>query len=291
VTSEDLFSVAGKRVLVTGGSRGIGAMIAAGLVRNGADVIVSARKVADLERTAALLSRDGACRAVTADLSTEAGAGQLATAVAERFDRLDVLVNNAGATWGAPLADFPTPAWDKVFNTNVRAVFLLVTQLLPLLRAAASEENPARVINVGSIAGLRVPGWENYAYSASKAALHMLTQHLAYRLARERITVNAIAPGYFETRMSAFLFDDSDVRTDVERTVPLGRLGRPDDMAGVVRFLASHAGAYLTGSVVTVDGGLILAPSEDRPANLSDLTMRCSNHLTRSGDPDGGGNS
>ena len=265
MTTDDLFSVAGKHILVTGGSRGIGAMIAAGLVRGGAEVIVSARKVEELERTAALLSRDGVCRAIAADLSTEAGAEQLAAAVAEQFDRLDVLVNNAGATWGAPLDDFPIPAWDKVFNTNVRGVFVLTTRLLRLLRAAASDENPARVINVGSIAGLRVPGWDNYAYSASKAALHMLTQHLASRLAQERITVNAIAPGYFETRMSAFLFDEPDVRAEVEHTVPLGRLGRPDDVAGVVRFLASRAGAYLTGSVVTVDGGLTVAPAEGPP--------------------------
>lgn len=257
-SSDDLFSVAGKRVLVTGGSRGIGAMIAAGLVRAGAKVIVSARKPEALERTAAELSRHGACAAVAADLSRPEGAEALAAAVAERFGALDVLVNNAGAAWGAPLEEFPVDGWDKVFDTNVRGVFLLTRATRGLLAAAASDADPARVINIGSILGSQVPaGWENYPYTASKAAVAMLTRHLAARLAPERITVNALAPGWFESRMTAQVIEPGGTG-EVAAGVPLGRTGRPDDVDGAVRWLASRAGAYVTGAVVTVDGGAAL---------------------------------
>ncbi len=261
---DHLFSVAGKRVLVTGGSRGVGAMIADGLVRAGAEVIVVSRKADELRATADALATSGACEAIPGDLSTPEGVAAVADAVRERWDRLDVLVNNAGAAWGAPLDAFPVARWDKVFDLNVRGVFLLTTSLLGLLRAAARDADPARVIVVGSVDGLRVPeaSWENYPYSASKAAVHMLTRHLAVRLAGERITVNAIAPGFFESSMTAFLLD-GDRREQLDATVPLGRIGRPDDIAGTVRFLASPAGAYLTGSVVVVDGGVSLGARLD----------------------------
>lgn len=262
-TATTLFSVTGKRVLVTGGSRGIGAMVAEAFVRAGAEVIISSRKGQDLARTAESLSEHGSCTAVPADLSSPDGVVELSTAVAGRWDHLDVLVNNAGVTWGAPLDAFPVAGWDKVFDTNVRGVFLLTTQLLELLRAASNEDDPARVIVIGSIDGLRVPelAWENYPYSASKAAVHMLTRHLAMRLAGEHITVNAIAPGFFESRMTTFLLDDHDTRDHVSDGVPLGRIGRPDDMAGIALFLASRASAYMTGAVVPVDGGVSLAGS------------------------------
>ncbi|MEU1606667.1 glucose 1-dehydrogenase [Micromonospora matsumotoense] len=252
----DLFSVDGKTVLVTGGSRGIGLMIARGFVRAGATVIISSRKADVCEAVAKELSAEGRCEAIPADLSDDAGAEALAAAVRERYDRLDVLVNNAGATWGAPLEAYPGAAFDKLWAVNVKAVFRLTTALLPVLRAAASDDDPARVINIGSIDGLRVPTMEVYAYSASKAAVHMLTRSLAHQLAAERITVNAIAPGPFESKMMAFALDDPASRAAIAQQVPLGRIGRPEDMAGAAIYLSSRAGAYLTGAVIPVDGGI-----------------------------------
>ncbi|MEV4772826.1 glucose 1-dehydrogenase [Micromonospora humida] len=252
----DLFSVDGKTVLVTGGSRGIGLMIARGFVRAGATVVISSRKADVCEAVAEELSAEGRCEAIPADLGDDEGAEALAATVRERYDRLDVLVNNAGATWGAPLESYPGSAFDKLWAVNVKAVFRLTTALLPALRAAAGDDDPARVINIGSIDGLRVPTMEVYAYSATKAAVHMLTRSLAHQLAAERITVNAIAPGPFESKMMAFALDDPATRAAITQQVPLGRIGRPDDMAGAAIFLASRAGAYLTGAVIPVDGGI-----------------------------------
>jgi NAD(P)-dependent dehydrogenase (short-subunit alcohol dehydrogenase family) len=252
----DLFDVSGKTALVTGGSRGIGLMIARGLVQAGARVIVSSRKSEDVQTAAAELAQLGDCVAIPGDVSTPEGAAALAAATRERFAELDILVNNAGATWGAPLEEFPPGGWDKVAHTNVEGVFHLTVALLPALRAAAQQRGPARVINIGSIDRLRTPSVENCSSSASKAAVHMLTRHLAKRLASERITVNAIAPGPFESRMMAFALDDPQARKGIEAAVPLGRIGRPDDVAGLALFLASRAGEYVTGAVIPLDGGI-----------------------------------
>jgi NAD(P)-dependent dehydrogenase (short-subunit alcohol dehydrogenase family) len=250
-----LFDVTGKTALVTGGSRGIGLMIARGLLQAGASVIVSSRKAPDVEAAAAELAKIGDCTAIVGDVSSPEGAAALAGATQERFPALDILVNNAGAVWGAPLEEFPATGWDKVLHTNVEGVFHLTIALLGALRASASAEDPARVINIGSIDGLRTPSVENYSYSASKAAVHMLTRHLAKRLAADQITVNAIAPGPFESKMMSVL-QDPEVRAAIEADVPLGRIGRPDDVAGLALLLASRAGSYVTGAVIPLDGGI-----------------------------------
>lgn len=251
----DLFSVAEKRVVVTGGSRGVGFMLARAFLMAGARVLISARKAEALETAASELWDVGDCAAVAADLSTRDGAAELAAAVGDWSPRVDVLVNNAGAAWGAPLEDFPESGWDKVLDTNLKGVFYLTADLLPSLRAAAQPDDPARVVNVGSVEGIASPQADNYAYSASKAAVHMLTRHLAKRLASEHVTVNAIAPGPFESRMTAFALGDRDLRRRVERETPLGRIGQPDDIAGAAIYLTSRASSYVSGVVLPVDGG------------------------------------
>ena len=251
-----LFSVKGKVALVTGGSRGIGLMIAEGLVRSGVRVYISSRKAEVCDAVAESLREHGECISVPADLSTAEGVDGLVAAIGERESELHLLVNNAGATWGAPLEDFPDDAWDKVMATNVKAVFGLTAGLLPLLRAAASEDDPARVINIGSVDGIRVPATENYPYAASKAAVHMVTRQLAHRLTGDHVNVNAIAPGPFPSKMMAFLLDAEGGEELVASSVPKGRIGRPDDVVGAVLFLSSRAGSYLTGAIIPVDGGI-----------------------------------
>jgi NAD(P)-dependent dehydrogenase (short-subunit alcohol dehydrogenase family) len=252
-----LFDVSGRTAVVTGGSRGIGLMVARGLVEAGMSVVISSRKADACDAAAAELSAGGAdCVSVPADLSTREGVDVLAAGVRARHDRVHLLMNNAGATWGAPLEEFPDHGWSKVLDTNVEGIFNVTVALLPELRAAASDDDPARVVNVGSVDGLRVPVTENYSYSASKAAVHMLTRHLAKRVAGDRITVNAIAPGPFESKMTAFMLDDPATREMVAGSVPLGRIGSPEDVVGTVLFLASRAGAYLTGTVIPLDGGI-----------------------------------
>ncbi len=249
----ELFSIAGKTALVTGGSRGIGLMIASGYVDAGAKVYISSRKAEVCDEVAAELSTRGECIPLPADLSTEDGCRGLAEQLAAREDRLDILVNNAGATWGAPIESFDEAAWERVLALNVKGVFHTTKFLLPLLEASGNAVEPARVINIGSIDGIQVPQMETYSYSASKAAVHQLTRHLAKRLAPS-ITVNAIAPGPFESKMMAATLEA--FREHIEASAPLRRIGRPDDMAGTAIFLASRAGSYLTGAIIPVDGGI-----------------------------------
>lgn len=248
-----LFDVSGKVVLVTGGSRGIGRMIARGFVEHGAKVYIASRKADVCEQVAEELSAAGTCIALSADLSTEADCRKLAAEVAGRESALHVLVNNAGANWGAPLEEYPDAAWDKVLALNVKSIFHLTRALVPQLEKASAADDPARVMNVGSIDGLQVPLLETYAYSTSKAAVHHLTRVLAKRLA-PRITVNAIAPGPFESKMMAATLERFGA--SIAAGCPMQRIGRPDDMAGVAIYLASRAGAYVTGAVIPVDGGI-----------------------------------
>ena len=254
-----LFSVSGKVAVVTGGSRGIGAMIASGLVRAGCRVYITARKAAECDAKAAELSEFGECISVPANLAGPGGVDRLLEVIGAREDRLHILVNNAGATWGAPLEEYPLDAFDKLWNVNIKALFHLTQLSLPLLRAAVAPGDPARVINIGSIDGLGVPSMETYAYSATKAGVHMLTRHLASQLAADPITVNAIAPGPFDSKMMAFVLDDPATRAEVAGRIPLGRIGEPDDVAGTVIYLSSRAGRYVTGTVIPVDGGATFA--------------------------------
>lgn len=249
----NLFSVEGKTALVTGGSRGIGEMIARGLVENGAKVYISSRKAEACDALAAELSQHGQCLSLPFDISALNGIEGLAAALSGRENKLDLLINNAGATWGAPIDTFPEMGWDRTVDLNLKSVFFLTQKLLPLLRASASRDQPARVINIASVNGVQPPALESYAYSASKAGCIMLTRHLAKRLAREHILVNAITPGPFPTKMMAgILAEHNDAIADSN---PLGRLGTPEDIAGVVLFLSSRASAYTTGASIPCDGG------------------------------------
>ena len=259
-----LFDLTGKTAVVTGGSRGIGLMIARGLVQAGASVAVSSRKADACDEAAAELrgyatsaqpSQPGQqVWAIPADLSREDECQRLAAEVAGRTAQVHVLVNNAGATWGAPLLEFPASGWDKVLDLDLKSPFFLTRAFLPLLAEAATAADPARVINIGSIDGLRVPLAPNYSYSAAKAGLHHLTRVLAVELGPRHITVNAVAPGPFESKMMAQTL--REYGDEIAAHAPLGRIGRPDDMAGIAVFLASRASAYITGAIIPVDGGI-----------------------------------
>jgi NAD(P)-dependent dehydrogenase (short-subunit alcohol dehydrogenase family) len=250
----DLFSIQGKVALVTGGGSGIGWMIAEAYARAGARVYIASRKKEELEARIAELGGEGEVSAIVADLSSEAGCNALGDEIENREDRLDILVNNAGANWGAPYEEFPESAWDRVLNVNVKGVFQLTRRLTPLLETAASAADPARVINIGSVDGIAAPSLETYSYSASKAAVHHLTAVLAKKLAPKQITVNAVAPGPFQSRMMRATLERAG--DAINEMVPLHRIGSPEDMAGISIFLASRAGAYLTATVIPIDGGI-----------------------------------
>lgn len=252
----DLFSVEGKTVVVTGGTRGLGAHLSRGYVEAGARVIAVSRNEESGRRISAELSAIGEIHAVAADVGTPDGQSKVVEAVNELSTGLDVLVNNAGVTWGAPLEEFPRRGWDRVLQTNLVAVFELTVALLPALRERAKADGPSHVINVGSIDGTRVPEFENYSYSASKAAVHHLTRHLAKKLASDNITVNALAPGPFLSDMTAFALEDAATTEQIIASVPLGRLGTAADLVGSAIYLSSRAGGYTTGAILPVDGGL-----------------------------------
>ena len=250
-----LFDLSGKVAVVTGGTRGIGMMMARGLLQAGASVYISSRKPEAGEAAAAELSQYGTVISVPADLAREEECQRLAAAVGRNEEGIHVLVNNAGTNWGAPLEEFPAHGWDKVVDLNLKTPFYLTRAFLPLLEADGTADDPARVINVGSIDGLRVPyEYPTYSYSASKAGLHQLTRVLARELGPRHITVNAVAPGPFESKMmAATLAARGDA---IAAASPLGRIGRPDDMAGVAVFLSGRGSAYITGAIIPVDGGI-----------------------------------
>jgi len=256
---EDLFSVGGKVALVTGGATGIGRMIATGLVQAGARVLIASRKGEDCVKVAEelnALGSTGSAEGFAGDIGTEEGVVALVGAVRSRTDRLHILVNNAGVTWGADYAGFPHAAWSKVMSVNVAGLFTLTRDLTPLLLAAASDSDPARVINLGSVMGTQPAADGAYSYAVSKAAVHHLTKILAEELAASRVTVNAFAPGPFQSRMTAFATAQDEQVERVSAGVPLGRIGGPDDVAGAAIYLCSRAGSYVTGAILPIDGGM-----------------------------------
>ena len=260
----DWFSIEGKVALVTGGSRGIGEMIAAGFLLHGAKVYISSRKASVCNATARSLSEKyhGTCVSFPADCSRLDGIESLVSRISKRESRLDILVNNAGASWGASLDEFPELGWDKVMDINVKGIFFMIQKCLPLLRASATAEDPARIVNIGSIDGIKSPRFENFSYGPSKAAVHHLTRQMSAHLVKEHIIMNAIAPGPFPSWMlSTGVGGGGDVEnTDWEavgRENPRGRVGTMEDIAGLAIFLCSRAGAYTVGATITCDGGVV----------------------------------
>ncbi len=259
----ELFNVKNKVVLVTGGSRGIGEMIASGFLANGAKVYISSRKEEDCNATAVRLSNkySSECISIPADISEIKGINNLFDKFAGLETSLDVLINNAGAVWGEPLETFSEDGWDKVMDLNVKSIFFMIQKFLNLLKTNKEKDNPARVINIGSIDGINTPFYENYSYSIAKSAVHKLTSVLAARLIKDNIICNAIAPGPFPSKMlgSAVEHDYSVI----SKKNPSGRVGLPEDIAGLAIFLASKAGRYTVGETITCDGGLIASAGHD----------------------------
>lgn len=257
MTMKTLFDVAGKVAVVTGGSSGIGAMMARGLLENGAKVYITARKAERLNAMAEELSQYGDCTAIPGDMASVEGIESFAAEVAKHENKVDILINNAGSNWSAPIEDFPEGGWDKVMDINIKSIFFATQKFLPLLKAAGSKDNPARVINIASINGIRNSGMPTYAYSASKSAVIHLTEHLGADLASSGINVNAIAPGLFPSNMTKQIVEN-DAMTEFTLTkIPRGRMGKPEDIAGTAIFLSSDASSWMTGQTIVLDGGMI----------------------------------
>ena len=255
---ETLFSVAGKTALVTGAATGIGRMAATGLVMGGARVLIASRKGADCARVADelnALAGPGRAEGFSGDVGTEEGIAALVGEVNARTDRLDILINNAGVSWGAEFAEFPYSAWARVMSVNVAGLFHLTRELMPMLEKAARDDDPARIINLGSVMGTQPLADGAYSYTASKAAVHHLTRTLANEFAGRHVTVNAFAPGPFQSRMTAFATASDEQAAHIGSRVPLGRIGAPDDIAGATLFLCSRAGSFVTGAILPLDGG------------------------------------
>jgi NAD(P)-dependent dehydrogenase (short-subunit alcohol dehydrogenase family) len=256
---EDLFSIKGKTALVTGGATGIGRMAATPMVNSGATVFIASRKGQDCVKTAEeinALNGPGKAIGFAADVSSEEGIENLVLDLQGKTDKLDILINNAGVTWGAPLDEFPYGAWGKVMDVNVAGLFALTQKLLPMLKSSATPEDPSRIINLGSVMGTAYIGDGAYSYAASKAAVHHLTKILANEMASEYITINAFAPGPFQSKMTAFATTTDEQVANVGKGVPLGRIGSPEDIAGATLYLCSKAGAYITGAILPLDGGI-----------------------------------
>ena len=254
---ENLFDINSKVALVTGGSRGIGAMIAEGFVKNGVKTYITSRKSDQCNLKAEELSKFGECISIPADLTDMNEMDKLVRHIEKNEEKLNILINNAGAAWGAPFDTFPENGWDKVMDTNVKAVFFLIQKLIKILESSGDNSDPSRIINVGSIDGVGIPRAETYSYPASKAAIHQLTRVLANRLAHRNINVNAIAPGPFQSKMMAHSL--KEYGEQIKKSVPRGRIGIPEDMAGTSIFLSSKASSYITGSIIPVDGGSLIA--------------------------------
>ncbi|SDY84065.1 SDR family oxidoreductase [Pseudomonas sp. NFIX28] len=252
------FSLQGRTALVTGGTRGIGKMIAKAFVEAGATVYICARDAEACQQTATELGALGHCHALAANLASEDGIQQLAAHLQARIGQLDILVNNAGTTWGAPLESYPVKGWEKVLQLNVTSVFSCIQQMLPLLRKAGSAANPARIINIGSVAGISSFGEQAYAYGPSKAALHQLSRILARELVSQHINVNVIAPGRFPSKMTQHIGNDEQALAEDTALIPMKRWGREEEMAALAISLASTAGAYMTGNIIALDGGFSL---------------------------------
>lgn len=252
-----IFSVSGRHVLITGGTGGIGRMLAGAFLGAGAIVTITGRKASALERARAEFGGAGELHTIEGDLSGAEGTSAIARAYADSGRPLDVLINNAGRAWGAPLESFPEAEWPSVFAVNVQAPFVLVQKLLPLLKASASDEEPSRVINIGSVYAIMTDVMHAYSYSASKAALHQVTRLLARELAPYRVLVNAIAPGFFPSKMTEFAMKDPERRRQLVASIPLGRHGTPEDIGGLALFLSSRASSFITGSIIPLDGGIL----------------------------------
>jgi len=257
MTMKTLFNVSGKVAVVSGGSSGIGAMMARGLLENGVKVYITARKADRLMAMAEELSEYGDCIAIPSDMSSVEGIESLVAEISKRESKIDILINNAGSNWSAPVEDFPEKGWDKVMDINIKSIFFATQKFLPLLKAAGHAEEPARIINIASINGIRNSGMPTYAYTASKSGVIHLTEHLATDLASASINVNAIAPGFFPSNMTKQIVENDEMTKFALSQIPRGRMGAPEDIAGTAIFLCSRASSWLTGQTIVLDGGMI----------------------------------